>query len=228
MRTLETAAGIFGVPTRPFSSGGSSSGSLMQLAGANGGGGGGGLAALRNGSRGQLDMAAAADGGGGVLMEEQGGEDGIRIAHARVVARPGVHFIAHELCRERLGGWWAGPGALHVSFASKAGRVVIQRQRSECSRQAACVRRLGQSLCANLCRRNWPACCCPAGRPRRVRQAAAAEREPGGLPGGGLLAGERTVPGVERGVGGWGWVGARCDEAAPDDGGGIDGDGHWT
>lgn len=43
------------------------------------------------------------DAGPAVLMEAQTEERSARVAHDRLYVPPGVSFVAHELCRERLG-----------------------------------------------------------------------------------------------------------------------------
>ena len=75
MRTLETAAGVFGVPASN-SIGGISISSVQD------------------------NLTAQSL---GVLMEAQKEAPDVRSAHAAVYHRPGIKFMANELCRERLG-----------------------------------------------------------------------------------------------------------------------------
>lgn len=93
MRTLETAAGIFGLNGNGNSGSGSSHSSGSS---ANGSAAGGQGHAQQGGS--STDPVEPV-----VLMVGQAGEPGLRVEHGEVLARPGVKFIAHELCRERLG-----------------------------------------------------------------------------------------------------------------------------
>lgn len=75
MRTLETAAGIFGV-TDPASAAVAASGAEDM----------------------SEDGAQPA-----VLMLAQSEQASTRVAHEQLFVPPGVSFVAHELCRERLG-----------------------------------------------------------------------------------------------------------------------------
>jgi hypothetical protein len=112
MRTLETAAGVFGLAANSGSGGSSSMNGGASGGGLSRGGGGGSSSSLAsNGGLPrhhcqQQQQGAEQQGELQQLMLEQREEEGgARIAHAAVVARPGIKFVAHELCRERLGGW---------------------------------------------------------------------------------------------------------------------------
>ena len=133
MRTLETAAGIFGLPARGSNdSGGGSSNHATAAGGGGGGGSSNSLAALTLGGqqRGRGSAQQLAGAGAGpvdtegleLLMAEQLEEEGAaRIAHGAVLARPGIKFIAHELCRERLGGRAGGRAGGRVCYGGKVG-----------------------------------------------------------------------------------------------------------
>ncbi|GAB4821611.1 hypothetical protein N2152v2_008657 [Parachlorella kessleri] len=127
MRTLETAAGVFGIhtPGTGSSSNGSTSGgrplsrppSTTNLAAAGLGrpppsppsatnlsAAGLGRQPMQQRQSHQHLQQLLAHGELPVLMGEQREEaGGARVAHAAVHARPGIKFVAHELCRERLG-----------------------------------------------------------------------------------------------------------------------------
>lgn len=86
MRALETAAGVFG---EPLEEGG--------VAGAADDGAWTGAAAMEANS--PMDPFAAPV----RLMAAQTAEKNVRTAHSAAAARPGVLYVCHELCRERLG-----------------------------------------------------------------------------------------------------------------------------
>ena len=80
VRALETAAGIFGVDPLEAATAAAAQCSI-------------------DGGDGDSPTAPAPP----LLMVAQGGERNVRTAHAAVAPRPGVRFVAMELCRERLG-----------------------------------------------------------------------------------------------------------------------------
>lgn len=107
LRALETAAGIFGVEIAeglPEAAEGGQDPQQQatdpqQLQHQDGGGHGGGGSSVGGEESMDLDSSAQSP----LLMRAQSKERNQRTAHAAVGARPGVQFVAVELCRERLG-----------------------------------------------------------------------------------------------------------------------------
>ena len=93
MRALETAAGVFG--TDP----GSAPSSMDADAG---------------GDAAQQQQQQQQQGGLRPFMVAQGAEPGVRVAHGALTLPPGLHVLANELCRERLGASLGGAAPTRV------------------------------------------------------------------------------------------------------------------
>ena len=61
-----------------------------------------------------------------LLMCAQSGEPSLRTQHGAVAPRPGVAFIANELCRERLGEPKAGPPSIPAERWTSAATLPAQ------------------------------------------------------------------------------------------------------